>query len=333
MRILFRTAGGKAVGKELGLGHIFRSINLAKEFQHSSSHFLLEDYGGAKNILKKNGFNKIKSIKNGIEHVEDFEKTKMQIKKWKIDVVIIDRYKISKLYIKKLSKITKVVVISDLKEINYKSDLVINGFIGFKNQIIKNKFNSKCLLGPNFQILNKQFSKKSNYNSKKWDLLISFGGFDEKKISDMLVDILPNYLEKMKIKIILGPVAKKSLKLLKLQKKFKNISIKKSTTNMKKEMQDTKYGLCTGGLTSYEFVCMKIPIGIICDENHQKLTANNWEKLGYARNLGIINKNTKKEIKLFLQSITEEKFLVMDKRIIIDGKGSTRAVNEILKIK
>ena len=65
----------------------------------------------------------------------------------------------------------------------------------------------------------------------------------------------------------------------------------------------------------------------------KKLTANNWEKLGYARNLGIINKNTKKEIKLFLQSITEEKFLVMDKRIIIDGKGSTRAVNEILKIK
>jgi len=262
--ILFRTAGGKAKGRELGLGHIYRSINLAKALKTNKIYFLIEDFGGAKYILQKNGFSKIESIENEIESVQDYKKTEKLIKKWKIDIVIVDRYKISKAFVSKLSKITKVAVISDLDDFHFNADLVVNGFVGFKNQIRENKFGSSVFLGPNFQIINKEFSKKRVPNSKKWNLLVSFGGYDEKRVVDTLAKILPNYLDKMKVKIIIGPVAKKSTNLIKLQKKYpKNLFVKKSTNNMAKEMSQTEYGLCTGGLTSYEFVCMKIPIGII----------------------------------------------------------------------
>ena len=220
INILFRTAGGKAKEKELGLGHIYRTVNLAKELKNSKIYFSLEDFGGAKEILQDNGFNEIEKIVNRINSQQDFKKTKSQIKKWKIDIIIIDRYKISKLYVKKLSKIIKVVIISDLNDVNFKADLVINGFIGFKNQITKNKIGSKCMLGPNFQILNKEFSKRKKLHSKKLDLLISFGGYDEKGIIDIILKIIPNYLDTLKIKIILGPVAKKNTKLCNLQKKY-----------------------------------------------------------------------------------------------------------------
>ena len=54
--ILFRTAGGSALNKELGLGHVFRCINLAKSLKGNKIKFLIEDYGSVKKILNINRF-------------------------------------------------------------------------------------------------------------------------------------------------------------------------------------------------------------------------------------------------------------------------------------
>ena len=54
--ILIRTAGGRGKGKEIGLGHIYRVINLSNELKNNKIYFSLEDFGGAKEILKKNGY-------------------------------------------------------------------------------------------------------------------------------------------------------------------------------------------------------------------------------------------------------------------------------------
>ena len=43
-KILIRTAGGSTKGKQLGMGHIFRSIHLAKELKSFQLIFLLEDF-------------------------------------------------------------------------------------------------------------------------------------------------------------------------------------------------------------------------------------------------------------------------------------------------
>ena len=53
LKILFRTSGGSAISKELGFGHIFRSINLAKSLQTHQLFFLIENYGHVKDIFKK----------------------------------------------------------------------------------------------------------------------------------------------------------------------------------------------------------------------------------------------------------------------------------------
>ena len=53
LNILFRTSGGRATSKELGFGHIFRSLNLAKFLSDQRIFFLIEDYGGVKPLLKK----------------------------------------------------------------------------------------------------------------------------------------------------------------------------------------------------------------------------------------------------------------------------------------
>ena len=59
-------------------------------------------------------------------------------------------------------------IITDLYNIQYKADLIINGFIGYENSVIFNRFKTKCLLGPKYQILNDYYQKihKKKKNSK-----------------------------------------------------------------------------------------------------------------------------------------------------------------------
>ncbi len=118
--------------------------------------------------MKEYGFKKIFNLTPGICETLDIKKTSEHILKNNIDLLIVDKYGLTNKYIRSLKKIIKVIVISDLKDISYSADLIINGFIGYDNKIIHNQFQTKCLLGPKYQILNKQYEKPQNYK-KKYD--------------------------------------------------------------------------------------------------------------------------------------------------------------------
>jgi len=167
LNILFRTAGGRSKGTELGTGHLFRCINLQQRLKNHKAYFLIEDYENVKKILKSNSINHIITLKKNITVENDIHKTKLLIKNKNIDLIIVDKFKTEIKYLREINKIIKVVCVSDLWKINFPADLVINGFIGFKNSIKKNKYNSRCLLGPNYQILNKEFNNRNKIQEKK----------------------------------------------------------------------------------------------------------------------------------------------------------------------
>lgn len=332
LRILFRTSGGRAPGKQLGLGHIYRCVNLASFLKRNKLFFLIEDYGEVEKILKNNGFHKIIKIKNESSLANDITKTVYEVKRNSIDIVIVDKFNVKKRYLNEIRKYTKVVLISDLSRYQYPADLIINGFIGFKNKILVNKYHTKCLLGPRFQILNKNFAKKNLKRQKKYHILATFGGYDEKNIIRLFLEELLEYQDKIKTKIILGPATTKSKEIKKLQTQFgTNLDIVDQTENMQKEIANAEFGICSGGITTYEFAAMKTFFAIICQVNHQQQTAKVWHQKGLALNLGLVNKNLKKKIRSFLESIMEEKSYEI-KQSVVDGSGGQRVAQEISKL-
>lgn len=335
MKILFRTSGGKAPKRELGFGHIYRCINLAQQLQGNEINFLVEDFGGAKKVLIERKFKKINSLRHDINFDEDLRKTTNLIKKKKIDVLIIDRYHLKPLYVKRLSKLVKTVIISDLRNIDYCGNLLINGFIGFKNGVKKNKYGTKCLLGPSYQILNKEFSRKRSEAHPRFTLLATFGGFDESNIVEILLSALKNHFKQIKTKIILGPATSKSKKMMNYEKKYgKNVTILKKTNSMYNEISDAEFGICSGGITTYEFAAMNKIFAIICQVEHQLITANEWKKSETALNFGMVNRQTEKKIEKFLYDIENKKLQKkLENKTLVDGKGSLRVANEILKLK
>lgn len=331
LQILFITAGGRAHGKHLAMGHIYRCINLAKELQPNKIYFLLEDFGGAKKAIEENGFDQIKLIKQGTDFAKDVNTIISCVKKNRIDVVIVDHFHVREYMLRKLRKFTKVVVITDLNKKEISADLLVNGFIGYKNRITRNKFNTKCLLGPKYQIINKDFTKRQSYR-KKYDLLLTFGGFDERGITNILLESLVKHLSKIKVKIIVGPAALKTKKMQYIEKKYaKNLNIIKNSNKMYYEIVSSKFGVCTGGITTYEFVASKVPFAIICDDTHQLLTAKEWHRRGIALNFGLINKCTYKKFDIFLDDLVNKKIRLKTSSII-DGYGARRVSHEILKM-
>ncbi|MBS3926355.1 MAG: hypothetical protein KGZ34_06675 [Nitrosarchaeum sp.] len=331
MKILFRVSGGKAPKKQLGFGHAYRSIHLAQNFKKNTLFFLLEDYGGLEKLFSNFGFDKIYQIKKEATLTNDLKKTLEIIHKEKIDVLIIDKFNTSLQYVRNLRKFVKVIVISDLNAIDFPADLVFNGFVGFRKKIQHNKFGTKCFLGPSYQIIDNRFSKRQKIR-KKYKLLVTFGGLDENNIASKFLQALENYDPEFPIKIILGPGAPK---LIKIQKNFKSkITVLQETKNMYKEILSAEFGLCSGGITSYEFASLGVPFAIISQVRHQVKTAKEWEKLGVAYNLGFVNKMTYKKIENFLHLIKSNSSLIRSKNSkIVDGLGGRRIAKEIMNLK
>ncbi len=332
LKILFRISGGRASKKELGFGHIFRSINLSKKFLSHKMFFLVEDYGGVKSVLEKNKIKSSVFLPKNLKLKEDIILTKKNLEKENIDVLIVDKYNIDIRYFKAIQNKVKIVYISDLKKIQFPVDLVISGFIGFKNKTVKNKYNSKCMIGPKYQIINERFDVNKS-NKKSIDLLVTFGGFDEIGLTEFVFKRWLKMNKKLKMKIILGPGTKESKFIQKYKKKYsKLLTIEKQTTKMYSEIQKAKFGLCAGGITSYEFARMNIPFGIICATKHQNLTALEWQKKKIAKNLGDYDSRLTKRVDNFLKLISENKLFFKKNRSVIDGRGSDRIQKEIIKL-
>ena len=223
-----------------------------------------------------------------------------------------------------------LIIQSLLVGIKFDGDLLINGFIGYKNKIIHNKYGTKCLLGPKYQIISRKQTKKNYQHRKKIDLIATFGGFDSSNIIPVLIDSLDHNSKKINTKIILGPSTKKNKKLI--QQKEQHISVIQKTPDLMKEISKAKFGFCGGGITSYEFAHMKVPFAIISQYPHQLIVSKEWQKLGIGLNLGLLNKSTPRKIQHIVNNFNKIRNDLKTNQNVVDGLGSRRIAKEIHKL-
>ena len=106
-----------------------------------------------------------------------------------------------------------------------------------------------------------------------------------------------------------------------------------NSNNMFKEMSNVKYGICSGGITSYEFAMLNIPFAIICQVKHQLITAKEWEKKRSGINFGLAEKISEKQIEEFLEEIVMNKRKkTIKKNSLSNQKGIKLITQEILSL-
>jgi UDP-2,4-diacetamido-2,4,6-trideoxy-beta-L-altropyranose hydrolase len=310
MKIAIKANGGQGIG----MGHIMRTLVLAKELSKYHKVFYIceskPEYFSGINMIMDEGF----------EVIDDLNR--------EADMIIVDSYNVDYRYFQQLKKQYEYVVyIDDLNLFFHPVDLVINQNINAEDL---NYIEEKVLLGTKYLLLREEFRNmpRKQINKNISEVLITMGGADPleatMKIMQQLKDV------SWQLHIVIGPAFHYKEKLYLF--KSENVTFYESA-NMKILMEKCDLAISSCGSTLYELSACGTPtIGIGIAENQLKV-AEKFEEMGMIKYLGYINtidwKTLSEELNSLATNIEMRKTMSMKTQELVDGLGSKRVVDYI----
>jgi len=320
-RIIFRVDGNQ----QLGMGHIYRVMNIAKKLQKNYLLLFLTKTLIAKKMLSPFG-NCILFRKN------DSKLLKSSVKNFNPNIIIVDKLFENQNLLNFFKLHTKKLIGIDYTSKNFsKFDISLNmlysksgskskkNYSGFKYSIINNNF-------YNFNPIS--INKKIN------SILILQGGSDTHCFIPKIIDALNLIDLPFSLTIVTGPSFQCWTELNKsIKQNKKNITVLKNVKNMASIMSKSDFAISAGGITLLELSHLGIPTIVVCAEKFENETANTLEKLGFGKNLGFgksISKNfiAKNTLELIKNTSSRKSMNSIGPKLI-DSKSTSRIVKII----
>lgn len=323
MRVLFLVDGNN----KIGVGHVYRSINLAKNLKKNGHDIIF--------LTQKNQSKKIISqiFDCKLSRKLNNNTTKNFLKKFCPDIIIIDKLNETKTNLSFLHKFCPIMGIDYIGKYKTMIDFGIN-ILYPKSGILKNSYSSL-----NFAILDEKFQryKKKKITKDIKSILILQGGADTYCFTPKIIKAVSNLKGNFKISVVLGPSFKCWSKLDRILKESKRpIKIYHNVKNMPVLMQQADLAVTAGGNTLLELACLGIPSLVICAEKFEEETAILLEKKNFCVNIGFGKSLTNSKIHYHLTKIVNDYNLRKKMHKIgpklVDGKGSLR-ITKILQTK
>ncbi len=276
MNILFRADSSSTIGT----GHIVRDLVLTKrDFKDDNIIFAVQD-------LKGNINNKIIEAGCKIELLKsnDIKELDEVIKKYNINMIVIDHYDINNKYEKQLSILNpqlSIMVLDDTYEKHY-CNILLNHNIYADEKKYKDLVPKYCELrcGKKYILLREEFIKEKAIKREKiYDIFIAMGGADTKNLNIRLLEIIPNYF---KI-VVVTTTANTNLKELQSYTKDKShIKLYINSAKIAKLINQSKFAIITPSVITNEVYFMGLAFLAIKTANNQNemyryLLQNNYK--------------------------------------------------------
>lgn len=336
MTITIRVDGGK----NIGMGHLMRTITIANELRRRGVVVnFISSMQESILYIQKIGF-------EVFEVEEDKRFTELEIDGYdsildNTDILILDSYDISRVYMEKLkSRGLKLVYIDDLYLFEYPVDLLINYDITGL-QINYEIDRCKLLLGPRYALLREEFckSKAARKNSKEVSkVLITTGGSDPYNMSYFFANCIlkEESLRDISIDVIIGPCFDSTETLLNLKKDFgSRLHLHENVSNMSTYMNNADICISSGGSTLYELCSCGVPTLSFIMADNQEPSVKAFASAGYIYNLGWWNEQSENSVLDLVKQLKDisirEKISEMQHKLF-DGGGVARVVKEILSL-
>ncbi len=351
MKIAIRADGGS----KIGMGHIMRTLVLAKELSKNNDVFFLcrIDVSSLQFFMKSSQVCQFNTdieqgvsdkYKKGIEKIlnEGF-KVKLvredyliqDLQKVEADILITDSYDVDEEYFNRTKNMfSKTAYIDDMNLYYFNVDFLINQNIDGEDFSYKTNKETKLMVGCKYVMLREEFAQPSgkNVNEKVKDIMLTVGGADPNYITEKFLrwgsDLDYNF------HVVIGP----SFNANNSVKDFESEKIKiYYNANMYELMQKCDIAISACGSTLYELAVCGVPsIGIIIADNQEEI-ANKMHDLGIIKNIGWFNKIKKEDFIKVVKSVSKDYNLrkAMSKKAskIIDGKGAERISNILISVK
>lgn len=301
MKIAIRADGGS----QIGMGHIMRTLVLAKELAKTNDVFYICKVDNSLSSKYKSGIDKVKA--EGFNVVTINENNIINdLKNIAVDCLITDSYDVNEEYFNLTKGMFEITGYVDDMNLHYFNvDFIINQNIGAEEYSYKANKDTRLFLGTNYTMLREEFRKNPNKNIKKevQNFMITVGGADPNGITN----IICNYVKDLEFKfhIVIGPSFREEniKKLIYLENLKDNINLY-FNANMIEIMNECDIAISACGSTLYELSACRVPVlGLIIADNQEKI-AHKMHEEGLIYNLGwykdltkdIILDNIKKNI-------------------------------------
>lgn len=252
--ILFVVTGHK----EVGLGHVYRSLILANSILNHKIVFLLDKDSQL-------GFEKIKA--NNYEvYLQDQNNILENIQHIKPDVIINDILDTSREYVKALRNFNiKVINFEDLGRGAREANLVINALYP-EEEVLENHY-----FGSDYFCARDEFimSKVKKIKKEVKTVLLTFGGTDSNNLTYKTLNNIYLFCQEYNIHIIV--ILGLGYDQIELLKKFKDITIYENVKNISDYMLEADLIFTSAGRTVYEIACIGTPT-IVLAQNKRELT-------------------------------------------------------------
>ncbi|MBU3074171.1 UDP-2,4-diacetamido-2,4,6-trideoxy-beta-L-altropyranose hydrolase [Clostridium estertheticum] len=328
MKIAIRADGGA----NIGMGHIMRTLVIAKEFSKINDVFYICRVDNPLSEKYRIGIEMIKSQGFVVMEIRE-EFMLLDIKDIQADLLITDSYDVDERYFNETKKMfNQTVYIDDMNLYCFNVDFLINQNVDAADFEYKVNPNTKLLIGPTYIMLREEF----RVNSKKYvkinvnDIMITVGGGDPQHVTEQLLE----YVERLEYNfhVIVGP----SFDGKGFLKNFKSPKISfYYNANMYEIMKKCDIAISACGSTLYELAtCGIATLGIIVAENQQGIAAK-LSEMGIIKNIGWYDKLDKdmfvSELNNLCNDYGERKEINRRGKEVIDGSGVKRIVENLIR--
>ncbi|SDC92567.1 UDP-2,4-diacetamido-2,4,6-trideoxy-beta-L-altropyranose hydrolase [Halanaerobium congolense] len=296
-------------GKDIGMGHIMRSMALAndlkKEKEVERVFYITKNDLSAVNKLKENDFEVI-TIEKDLSYDDEIKKVKEIIKKEKVNKLITDSYDIDQNYLIEVRKfVDRLITIHDFAPFAFPSDVVINGNVYAEDLDYQSYYgDTEFRLGTDYLLLREEFKNlpEIEVRDKVHNILITVGGYDTRNLTPKIIKALNSidfdeiddqYIdnENLHIDIVIGPSFDNIDQIVtEVEKSSLDISLNFNVKKMSKLMIKSEIAISSGGSTLYELAATKTPALVMLQAENQirvaeKLDGKSVVNLGYEENI------------------------------------------------
>jgi len=298
--ILFRADSSST----LGTGHIMRDLVLASKYKDAKIIFATQELEGNINHKIIEASYKVEILKtNSLEELSKI------IKKYNIDLVIIDHYGIDYNYEKELKKQTSVKILSfdDTYEKHY-CDILLNHNISANEKRYKNLVPKDCELrcGSKYTLLRDEFlkekkKKRKETNSKSKTIFLAMGGADHSNINIDIIKVLEQF-DNLKVNLVTTTANKNLKELEEYVKNKKWVNLHVNSKEIAKLMRKSDLVIVTPSVTVNEVYFMGLPFIAIQTADNQ---VDMYKYLKEKKHLVLKKFNDKKLLKYLKKSLDE----------------------------
>jgi len=341
--------------QEIGAGHVLRCVTLAQKLHEYGIKPTFFVRNISKNLLDfieqkfdvillveiDQDFKPTNAYSNwlGVSQVFDAEEFSLKAKKRNFIGVVVDHYGIGSVWETAVSKlIGNILIFDDLADRKHICNMLVDQSIGRDLKAYSGLVPDCCslLLGSKYALLRDEFLDKAEYKTKKYDVVINFGGVDKDNYTNHVLDLIAQCagIGEIFIKVIIGKDYPYKNELTE-KVKVKNLKVKLvvNPTHISEEIAECKFSIGAGGVSLLERSAMGVPSILYSVAENQNHICEEYGK----RNLGfVIQKGDNGEALKLQAAICKLKKKPILKKLaqlnkkLVDARGTNRVVNYLL---